>query len=123
MRAFVAMRKVLQENYLIYSRLDTIERKQFETENKIEQVFKALERKDILPSQGVFFDGQVFDAYELASKIIRSAKNKITLIDNYIDESTLTLLTKKNKKCKSPNADKKSKQTINLGCAKSKRAV
>ena len=62
MRAFVAMRKIIQENYLIYSRLDTLERRHFETENKIEQVFKALERKDILPSQGVFFDGQVFDA-------------------------------------------------------------
>ena len=100
MRAFVAMRKIIQENYLNYSRLDTLERRHFATENKIEQVFKALERKDVLPSKGVFFDGQVFDAYELTSKIIRSAKNKITLIDNYIDESTLTLLTKKNKNVK-----------------------
>jgi hypothetical protein len=50
-----------------------------------------------IPTQGVFFDGQVFDAYALASKIIRSAKSSIVLIDNYIDEITLTHLAKKNK--------------------------
>jgi hypothetical protein len=49
-----------------------------------------------LPKQGVFFDGQVFDAYELASKIIRSANTSIVLIDNYIDENTLSILRKKN---------------------------
>lgn len=53
-----------------------------------------------IPNQGVFFDGQVFDAYELASKIIRSAQKSIVLIDNYIDESTLTHLAKKNKQVK-----------------------
>ncbi|MFN2430113.1 MAG: DNA-binding protein, partial [Cryomorphaceae bacterium] len=53
--------------------------------------------KDVIPNQGVFFDGQVFDAYELASKIIRSAKERIVLIDNYINESTLTHLSKKKK--------------------------
>lgn len=53
-----------------------------------------------IPNQGVFFDGQVFDAYELASKIIRSAKTSIVLIDNYIDENTLTHLAKKNKQVK-----------------------
>lgn len=50
-----------------------------------------------LPNQGVFFDGQVFDAYELASKIIRSAEHTIVLIDNYIDETTFTHLSKKKK--------------------------
>jgi hypothetical protein len=51
----------------------------------------------LIPTQGVFFDGQIFDAYELASRIIRAAKKSIVLIDNYIDENTLTHLTKKNK--------------------------
>jgi len=95
MRAFISMRKLIQENQLIYHRLDSIERKQLETNQKFEQVFKALESKDMIPTQGVFFNGQVFDAYELASKIIRSAKQSIVLIDNYIDESTLTQLAKK----------------------------
>ncbi len=51
----------------------------------------------LIPTQGIFFNGQVFDAYELASKIIRSAKESIVLIDNYIDENTLTHLAKKEK--------------------------
>jgi len=93
--AFVQLRKIVQNNQLIYSRLDQVERKQLETDQKFEVVFKALENKDAIPTQGVFFDGQVFDAYELASKIIRSAKQSIVLIDNYIDETTLTHLAKK----------------------------
>jgi len=100
MRAFVAMRKMLKENLLITYRLEKIELKQLENEHKFEQVFKALESKDNIPTQGIFFDGQVFDAYELVAKIVRSAKQSIVLIDNYIDESSLTLLTKKNKAVK-----------------------
>ncbi|MCX6308150.1 MAG: ORF6N domain-containing protein [Bacteroidia bacterium] len=97
MDAFVIMRQILLEKSLINLRFHKIELKQLETDQKFEQVFKALESKNVIPSQGVFFDGQVFDAYELASKIIRSAQKSIVLIDNYIDESTLTHLAKKNK--------------------------
>ena len=98
--AFVAMRKFIARHSGLLQRIDSIERKQLETDQKLEQVFKALDNKKTIPAQGVFFDGQVFDAYELASKIIRSAKNSIVLIDNYIDENTLTHLTKKNKDVK-----------------------
>ncbi|MGC4128938.1 MAG: ORF6N domain-containing protein [Bergeyella sp.] len=97
MNAFVAMRKMVSDNQLVFQRLDKIERKQLETDHKFEKIFNALERKDAIPNQGVFFDGQVFDAYELASKIIRSAKENIVLIDNYIDETTFTHLSKKKK--------------------------
>ncbi|MGC4129018.1 MAG: ORF6N domain-containing protein [Bergeyella sp.] len=97
MRAFVAMRKMVLDNQLVFQRLDKIERKQLETDHNFEKIFNALERQDTIPSQGVFFDGQVFDAYELASKIIRSAKENIVLIDNYIDETTFTHLSKKKK--------------------------
>ena len=97
MDAFVKMRHILLTNSLINFRLDKIELKQFETDQRFEQVFKALESIDEIPSQGVFFDGQVFDAYKLASKIIRSANQSIVLIDNYIDETTLTHLVKKKK--------------------------
>lgn len=97
MEAFVQMRHTTIENALIFKRLDSIERKQIETDYKFEQVFKALESKNKIPTQGVFFDGQVFDAYELASRIIRSANKSIVLIDNYIDENTLTHLAKKEK--------------------------
>ena len=98
--AFVEMRKFIANHYGLLQRMDGIERKQIETDQKFEQVFKALESKNAIPNQGVFFDGQVFDAYELASKIIRSAKKSIVLIDNYIDESTLTHLSKKTKAVK-----------------------
>ena len=94
-KAFVAMRKLVQDNQLIISRLDKIEFKQLESDQKFEKIFKALENRGSVPSQGVFFDGQVFDAYELASRIIRSANTSIFLIDNYINESTLTHLAKK----------------------------
>ncbi len=100
MDAFVKMRQILLENSFINFRLNKIELKQLETDQKFEQVFKALERKNVIPTQGVFFDGQVFDAYELASKIIRSAKKSIVLIDNYLDESTITHLNKKSEKVK-----------------------
>lgn len=100
MNAFVKMRHILLENTLVNHRLDKIELKQLENDQKFEQIFKALESKNVIPTQGVFFDGQVFDAYELASKIIRSAKKSIVLIDNYIDESTLTHLAKKKKEVK-----------------------
>ena len=98
--AFVEMRKFIANHYGLLQRMEGIERKQIETDQKFEQVFKALESKNAIPNQGVFFDGQVFDAYELASKIIRSAKKSIVLIDNYIDETTLTHLSKKAKAVK-----------------------
>jgi ORF6N domain len=98
--AFVEMRKLIASHSAILQKIDGLERKQLETDQKFEQVFKALESKNPIPNQGVFFDGQVFDAYELASKIIRSAKTSIMLIDNYIDESSLTHLAKKNKQVK-----------------------
>ena len=100
MDTFVKMRQIVLQNSLINLRLDKIEIKQLDNEQKFEQVFKALESKNTIPNQGVFFDGQVFDAYELATKIIRSAKATIVLIDNYMDESTLTHLSKKIKEVK-----------------------
>lgn len=96
MRAFVALRKMVQDNQLIISRLDRIELKQLETDQKFDKVFKALENKDSVPSQGIFFDGQVFDAYELASRIIRSAKKSIILIDKTSTKQPSPTWQKKN---------------------------
>ncbi len=98
--AFVEMRKLIANHSGLLQRIDGIERKQLETDQKFEKVFKALESKDLIPTQGVFFDGQVFDAYKLACKIIRSASKNIVLIDNYINENTLTHLSKKTKATK-----------------------
>jgi hypothetical protein len=95
--AFVGMRKLIANHSGLLQRMEGVEKKQLEADEKFVQIFNALESKDVIPNQGVFFDGQVFDAYELASKIIRSAKQNIVLIDNYMDDTTLTHLCKKRK--------------------------
>jgi hypothetical protein len=95
--AFVAMRKFITSNAYVFLRLDNVEKKQIEHDHKFEQVFKAIEDKDLKPDKGIFFDGQVFDAYKFVSDLIRSAKSEIILVDNYIDDSVLTLFSKRNK--------------------------
>jgi len=98
-RAFVGMRKFIANNAAIFQRLDSIEQKQYLTDTKLDKVFEAIEAKDIKPKQGIFFDGQVFDAYAFVAKLIKSAKQSIVLIDNYIDENTLILLSKRKPEC------------------------
>lgn len=98
--AFVEMRKLIANHNGLLQRMEGLERKNIENEMKFEQIFNALERHEQIPRQGIFFNGQVFDAYTLASKIIRSARKSIILIDNYIDENTLTHLSKKQKDVK-----------------------
>ncbi|MGV8172561.1 MAG: ORF6N domain-containing protein [Candidatus Woesearchaeota archaeon] len=95
--AFVVMRRFIATNGRIFQRLNSIERKQVEYDTKFEQIFDAIQSKDISLDKGIFFDGQVFDAYAFVSGIIRGAKKSIILIDNYIDDSVLILLTKRNK--------------------------
>ena len=95
--AFVAMRRFILANAQVFQRLDTLELKQLETDSKMERVLNAIESKDILPKQGVFFDGQVFDAYKFVSDLFRSAKKSIVIIDSYLDDSVLTHLTKRKK--------------------------
>ncbi len=88
------MRKLIGQETLQQIRLSNIENKLIEYDQKFEKLFTALEQNE-LPERGVFFDGQVFDAYILTSKIVRSAKESILLIDNYIDENTFLHLAKK----------------------------
>ena len=116
--AFVNMRQILLENSLINLRLNKLEHNQIISEQNFEKVFKALENKSTLPTQGVFFDGQIFDAYQLTSKIIRSAKKSIVLIDNYIDETTLTQLAKKEKDVKAILLTKNRNKSVQLDVKK-----
>jgi len=95
--AFVQMRRFISDNAGIFQRLEQVELKQIQADQKFEQVFKALNDKKSYPKQGIFYDGQIFDAYAFVSGLIKSAKKSIILIDNYIDESVLTLLSKRNK--------------------------
>lgn len=90
------LKDYLLKGYALNQRMNRIENN-VEDLNKKMDVISLQIQSNQLPIQGVFFDGQIFDAYQLASKIIRTAKKSIVLIDNYIDESTLTILAKKAK--------------------------
>jgi len=93
------LRDYLLKGYALNQRMNRIENNMEHLINKVDTISLQIQSSEI-PNQGVFFDGQIFDAYELTSKIIRSAKKSIILIDNYIDESTLTHLSKKTKTIK-----------------------
>ncbi len=95
MRAFVEMRHLITDNANVFSRINTLEQRQLVAENKIDQVFSILERNDNAPKQGIFFEGQIYDAYNFASELICSAKKSIVLIDNYVDNAVLTMLDKR----------------------------
>ena len=91
--AFVSMRHFMSKNADIFYRLHKLENKQLLHDDQFEKSFKALDSH--IPQQGIFFEEQVFDAHKFVSEIIRSAKKSIILIDNYVDESVLALLSKK----------------------------
>ncbi len=97
-KTFISMKNFISQNAGIFQRLDNVEKKQIEYQIKndknFDKIFKALEDKSIKPKQGIFFDGQIFDAYKFANDLIKTAKKEIVLIDNYIDENTLLLFSK-----------------------------
>ena len=91
------MKKLISNNALLFQRLDSLEQKQYETNNKVNTILNALEDKSMKPKQGIFYDGEFFDAYIFVSNLIKSATKNIVLIDNYIDESVFTILSKRDK--------------------------
>lgn len=95
MQAFVEMKKFIANNAVLFQRLEKVELKQIENDQKFKQIFNALQKKSIQPKQGIFFDGQVFDAYYFIANLIRSAESSIVLIDNYVDDTVLTLFIKR----------------------------
>lgn len=95
MNAFVEMRKLLIGNAALFSRMDKIEGKQLQADGKFEEIFRALESGKLQSDKGIFYDGQIFDAYSFVSDLIRSAQRSIILIDNYVDDTVLTLLGKR----------------------------
>lgn len=96
MNAFVEMRKFISSNAQVFERLTIVEHKLLEHDKKFDEVFDSLQKEENF-KQKVFFQGQIYDAYSLIIDIIKRAKSKITLIDNYIDDSILKMLSKKNK--------------------------
>ena len=109
MRAFVSMRHFMVNNAAIFLRLETIEFNQLESnkvqakilahqevqDHRIDEIFRRLDEGMYKPKQGIFFDNQIYDAYSFVSELVKSAKQRIILIDNYVDESVLTLLDKR----------------------------
>ena len=109
MRAFVSMRHFMVNNAAVFQRLETIEFNQLESnkvqakilvhqevqDHRIDEIFRRLDEGMYKPKQGIFFDNQIYDAYSFASELVKGAKQRIILIDNYVDETVLTLLDKR----------------------------
>ena len=111
MRAFNAMRHFIGSQVQVFQRLEVMERNQLalnasqaelsaqvaENNKKLEEVFRRLDDHSEKPEKGIFYDGQIFDAYTFINDLIREAKKRIVLIDNYVDDSVLAMLDKRNK--------------------------
>lgn len=95
MDAFVAMRRFLASNAQVFQRLDRIEYKLLESDHKFEDIYSKLEEKSLDPKQGIFYDGQIYDSYTFVNSLIKSATEHLVLIDNYVDETVLTMLDKR----------------------------
>lgn len=95
MRAFTLMRNFIKKHGSLFQRLDRLEMKQLKTDEKVDTILDRLNRYDEI-REGIFFDGQIFDAYAFVAKLIRKAKKRIVVIDSYVDDSVLVQLSKRN---------------------------
>lgn len=95
MNAFVEMRKFILSNAQFFQRIDNIENRLIGYDEKFDKVFNALDQNKGVKTQGIFFDGQIYDAYSFVVDLIRKAKKEIILIDNYVDNDVLDMLSKK----------------------------
>ncbi len=102
MRAFTAMRSFMQSNAWIFQRLEIVEHHQLllqkhqsATDEKVDEILMRLDTKEEKPIEGFFFEGQIFDAYNLISDLVRKAHKRIILIDNYVDDRILKTLDKR----------------------------
>ncbi|MFA9240220.1 MAG: hypothetical protein ACEQSQ_10090 [Candidatus Paceibacteria bacterium] len=92
--SFVSMRKLISQNILMFERFERIEQRLNIHDENFDKLFEALEDKTLKPKQGIFYDGQVFDAYVFVNDLLKLATNEIILIDNYIDETVFTIFSK-----------------------------
>ena len=97
-RAFVEMRKIINSDNALFYKIDFLEKRQIsyeiKTDTKINQILNALEDKTLKPKQGIFYNGQIFDAYVFVNDLLKLATTEIILIDNYIDETVFTIFSK-----------------------------
>ena len=87
------LNQYIRQGYAVSNRFEKLEQRMTNVENQIESFVHAA----LPPKEGIFADGQIYDAYEFIERLIKSAKKSILLIDNYVDESVLTMLSGKNK--------------------------
>ena len=92
--SFVSMRKLISQNIPMFERFERIEQRLTIHDKNFDKLFEALEDKSIKAKQGIFYDGEIFDTYVFINNLIKTALNEIILIDNYIDETVLTLFSK-----------------------------
>ena len=111
------LKEHLLKGYTINNRMNRLEDNFEDLKNKVNQIDLQINTQ-LVPTQGIFFDGQIFDAYAFFSSIIKKAKKEIILIDNYIDESTLTHLSKKEKQVQVILYTKSINQQLNLDVKK-----
>ena len=95
-KSFIEMRKFISTNGQVFERLTNVEYKLLEHDKKFDEVFNQLQHEENI-KQKIFFEGQIYDAYSLIIDIIKKANRKILIIDNYVDESVIKMLTKNNK--------------------------
>jgi hypothetical protein len=97
-RAFVEMRKIINSDNALFYKIDFLEKRQIsyelKTDTKINQILNALEDKSLKPKQGIFYDGQIFDAYVFVNDLLKNAVEEVILIDNYVDDTVFTLFSK-----------------------------
>ncbi|MEI6555319.1 MAG: RhuM family protein [Paludibacter sp.] len=87
------LKEYLMKGYVLNHRIDRLEKKILEHDQKFDLLIKT----SLPPHEGIFYDGQIFDAYKFAADLVKSAKKSIVLIDNYVDESVLLLFSKREK--------------------------
>ena len=102
MRTFTHIRKSVYKETNLLNRVELIEYNQSDmrklledTTNRVDSIFKSMQKAPTFPIQGIFFDGQIYDAYTFVADLVRKAARRIVLIDNYIDDTVLTLLDKR----------------------------
>ena len=93
-KTFANMRKLISQNIALFERFERIENRLTIHDKNFNILFKALEDKNNIPVQNIFFDGQIYDAYSFVNDLIKLANSEIVLIDNYIDDTVFTLFSK-----------------------------
>lgn len=114
MRAFVSMRRFMVANAQVFQRIEALEFKQIENGKKIDEIFSKLDSGELKPKLGVFFEGQMFDAFLLVENLIKRATKRLVLVDDYVDASVLERFSLRNEKVSVDIYVHSQKQTVAL---------